>query len=342
MTDTVPLKIVRWDPADEATTRGCYEVMLAAHAADKVIEPPGSYRLFGVMLREGWGRTPSEVWVGRAGHGTVAGYYKIGLPDLENTDQAFGGPLVDPSLRRRGLGRALLRHEGTRAQAHGRTRYAAIATIGSAGDAFARAVGAKPELEEVRRIQYLRSVKPEAVAALRSSAAAAAAGYSLVTWHGPIPDEYCAPMAAVFNAFNDSPRPAGDEPEAWDARRVRERENVYERLGVARSHSVGVMHDATGELAGYTEVTIDPEHPEWGNQQLTAVVRAHRGHRLGLLLKTAMLQILAAEEPGLERIGTSNAAANEHMIAINEQLGYRVVEPGWRFYEMPVSAVASV
>jgi hypothetical protein len=25
------------------------------------------------------------------------------------------------------------------------------------------------------------------------------------------------------------------------------------------------------------------------------------------------------------------------MIAVNEQLGYRVVEPGWRFYEIPVA-----
>jgi hypothetical protein len=30
------------------------------------------------------------------------------------------------------------------------------------------------------------------------------------------------------------------------------------------------------------------------------------------------------------------------MIAINEQLGYRVVEPGWVCYEMPVAAVATV
>ena len=32
-----------------------------------------------------------------------------------------------------------------------------------------------------------------------------------------------------------------------------------------------------------------------------------------------------------------NAATNEHMIAVNEQLGYKVVEPGWRFYEIPVA-----
>ena len=54
-----------------------------------------------------------------------------------------------------------------------------------------------------------------------------------------------------------------------------------------------------------------------------------------------MLDLLARAEPKIERISTGNAAANDHMIAINEQLGYRVVEPGWRFYEMPVAAVAA-
>jgi len=67
------------------------------------------------------------------------------------------------------------------------------------------------------------------------------------------------------------------------------------------------------------------------------VIRAHRGHRLGLLTKTAMLELLASAEPQLEWITTGNAAANEHMIAVNEQLGYQVAEPGWRFYEIPVA-----
>ena len=41
----------------------------------------------------------------------------------------------------------------------------------------------------------------------------------------------------------------------------------------------------------------------------------------------------------IEQIATGNAATNEHMIAVNEQLGYRAVEPRWRFYEMPVAAM---
>jgi hypothetical protein len=110
------------------------------------------------------------------------------------------------------------------------------------------------------------------------------------------------------------------------------------RAGLLREHSVAAICDSTGEMAAYTEVGVIPEQPSWGWQQLTAVIRTHRGHRLGLLVKTEMMSLLAAAEPQIEQIVTGNAATNQYMIAVNEQLGYRVVEPRWRFWEMPVTA----
>jgi GNAT superfamily N-acetyltransferase len=261
----------------------------------------------------------------------------VGLPDLENRDKAFGGPVVHPGLRRRGIGRELLRHEKVRAEAHGRSLFGAVAAAGSAGDAFAQAHGARLDLVEVRRIQHLREIAPGTVATLRAAAEQAAAGYALVSWTGDIPDEYRGAMAEVFNAFNDAPHGENEEPANWDAGRVRERVGISERLGVVRAHSIAAIAIATGEIAAYSQVVVNPEQPTWGFQQLTAVTRPHRGHRLGLLTKTAMLELLASAEPEIERIETGNAASNEHMIAVNEQLGYRVVEPGWRFYEMPVA-----
>jgi hypothetical protein len=41
--------------------------------------------------------------------------------------------------------------------------------------------------------------------------------------------------------------------------------------------------------------------------------------------------------PRLERIETGNAAANSYMIAVNEALGYEVVEPGLRLFSLPVN-----
>jgi GNAT superfamily N-acetyltransferase len=333
------MHIQQWDFADEETAQACYDVMLAAHQADERVGPPHSRPIFSVYLRQGWEGTPGEVWVAASDDGTIVGYYRMGLPDLENLDKADGGPVVHPAFRRRGIGRALLRHEAARAEASGRSLFTAEVTAGTPGDAFAQAAGARLDLEEVRRIQYLRDITPGTVAALRATAERAAAGYSLVSWAGVIPEQYCAPMAEVFNAFNDAPHGEHEDPEIWDADRVRERTGVFERAGASRAYGVAAVRDADGVLAAFTGVVVDPEYPDWGFQQLTAVTRPHRGHRLGLLVKTAMLELLASAEPKLEQIETGNAAANDHMIAVNEQLGYQVVEPGWRSYELPVTDV---
>jgi GNAT superfamily N-acetyltransferase len=333
------MRIARWDPADEKTTLACYETHRAAQQADDPVEPPMSEGTFRVYLSEGFDHHPGEVWAAYDDAETVAGFYRLDLPDLENTNRAFLGLVVHPAARRGGTGRELLRHGAGRAGASGRTILDGVAVTGGAGEEFARAIGAKLSLAEVRRIQYLGKIAPGVVAGLRADAARAAAGYSLVSWTGEIPEEYLAGTAEVFNAFNDAPHGEGVEDEVWDANRVRERTGTLQRLGLMRGYGIAALHDASGAMAGFTAVLIDPEQPQWAFQQLTAVVRAHRGHRLGLLLKTAMLELLGAAEPGLEWIATGNAAENAHMIAVNEQLGYEVVPPGWNFYEIQVADV---
>jgi RimJ/RimL family protein N-acetyltransferase len=310
----------------------------AAHLADEPAEPPMSAGTFGLFLRQGFDKTPGETWVASDADGGIVGYYRMHLWDLENLDRASFGPVVHPAVRRRGFGRALLRHEAARAAANGRSVLSSVTVADSAGAAFAQTLGAKLELDEVRRVQYLDKIAPGMVRSLRQQAERAAAGYSLVNWTGVTPDEFLGQLANVINAFEDAPRGEGVEAEAWDADRI-ERGSALIRDGLLRNYGVAALHDATGEMAAYTGVNVDPESPQWGYQQLTAVTRPHRGHRLGLLVKTAMLELLAEAEPQLECIQTGNAAANEHMIAVNDQLGYEVVEPGWRFYELPVADI---
>jgi RimJ/RimL family protein N-acetyltransferase len=333
------MRIERWDPTDETTALGCYEVHRAATQADDPIEPPLSAAMFGLFLREGFGKTPGEAWVASDAEGGIVGFYRMHLWDLENLDRASIGPVVHPAVRRRGFGRALLRHEAERAAANGRSVLSGFTATGSAGAAFARALGAKLEIDDIRRVQYLDKIAPTLVRALRQQAEGAAAGYSLVNWAGPVPEKFVGPLASVMNAYADAPRAEDVEPEEWDAERVREREGRWVRAGVMRGYGVAALHDATGEMAAYTAIEVDPEAPEWGYQGLTAVTRPHRGHRLGLLVKTAMLELLAEAEPEVKYISTGNAAANEHMIAVNDQLGYEVVEPGWQWYERPVADI---
>ena len=149
------MRIERWDPADETATRACHELHVAAHLADEADDPPFSAGTFALYLRQGFDKSPGEVWFAADDDDGIVGYYRMQLHDLENLDRAGGGPVVHPALRRRGYGRALLRHEAARAAANGRSVLSAHVVAGSAGEAFAAAVSAKPGLVEARRVQYL-------------------------------------------------------------------------------------------------------------------------------------------------------------------------------------------
>jgi len=146
-----------------------------------------------------------------------------------------------------------------------------------------------------------------------------------------------AGVAALNAAMADAPREAGQEARSWDVKRVRLDERRIAAMGL-RVHVIAARALDTGELAGLTQLAVDPAMPEWGFQELTAVARPHRGHRLGLRLKLAMLDRLALQEPQLTRIMTGNAAGNDHMIAINEQLGFRVLDR-WPCWELGVADV---
>jgi GNAT superfamily N-acetyltransferase len=322
------------DLTDAERIRACHDIYLAAQRVD---DPDGgwlSYRPFRGWLTVGWNAEPREVWTitgqaegehGEAAADAIAGWYRLELPDLENLDRASLDLIVRPQDRRRGLGRALLRHAVSRAAAHGRSVLSGAAWQGTAGDAFARSAGAKPGVADIRRAQDLRKLPAGELARLRGPAEQAADGYSLLSWMGPVPEELLDQTARLYAAMADAPHDPGVARAEWDAQRIRERVNaLFPEYGI-RQYSVAARHDASGEMAALSQVAVDPAMPNWGFQMLTAVTREHRGHRLGLLVKIAMLELLATEEPQLEQIETFNADSNRHMIAVNEALGYTIV-----------------
>jgi hypothetical protein len=172
----------------------------------------------------------------------------------------------------------------------------------------------------------------------RGRAQAASAGYSLVSWAGPTPEQHLDQVAVLNRAGDDAPHDPSRQELTWDADRVRATDQRAQVHGMT-PYTVMACHDATGEPAGLTIVEVGPEQPEWGFQALTAVAREHRGHRLGLRLKLAMLDLLARQEPRLRHIMTSNAETNGHMIGINETLGYYVIGQPERTWELPAAQV---
>jgi GNAT superfamily N-acetyltransferase len=328
------MQFEQFDVMDPGNIRAWYETFMAAKAVDEPLGPPTSLRAFTGWFTEGGEYVRREGWFVQGERGDRDGAYVLDLRTKDNTHRAKVDLLVPLERRRRGIGTALAGHAIERARANGRTMLRGGAMEGSPGVAFAAAMGARQDMTEVRRVQDLDDVPQRRLAELRAKAEAAARGYSLVSWTGATPDEHVDQVAVVTMALEDAPHTAGHEPVHIDAARVRKDE---ERIAVQglRYYSVAARCDETGELAGITQVGVDPEQPDWGYQELTAVTRPHRGHRLGLLIKVAMLEWLAEAEPGVRHIMTGNAFANRHMISINEELGYHVLDQ-WQVWQMDI------
>jgi hypothetical protein len=335
------MRIERFDPeADPARTRACYQVHLASAPVDDPHCPPMSLRSFTGWLACGWTEDQPEVWSASPSPDRVDGCYTVAMPRRENRHLAYVHPEVMPARRRAGLGSTLLRHAAARTGEEGRTTLAVDARDGSAGEAFARALGARRGITEVRRILDLADIPAGALASLRAEAREASRGYRVLCWEGTVPEEHLGQVAAVNGAMADAPHDAATQAQSWDADRVRAGQRRIVLQG-QRYYSVAAQCARRGELAGLTQLGVEPEIPGWGFQELTAVTRPHRGHRLGLLLKVAMLDLLAEREPQLKWVVTGNADSNSHMVAINALLGFQPVD-SWASWQLDVAQVLAI
>jgi GNAT superfamily N-acetyltransferase len=316
------MRIEQFDAAtDGPRLHSCYDIVAAAERADDPGLPVRALSFYRNRWTNGFGGLRRQTWIGVDDAGQAVGYYLLVLPDLENPTMAWCMPMVAPSRRRSGAGRALAEHCADQARLAGRVRLVSEARDGSPGSAFAAAVGATRGIAEVLRRLDIDAGLPGRLAALRTAARPLAAGYSLVAWIGASPADTLDDQALLSAAMADAPRDAGVDPEAWDAERICDLERVCLSTG-QQFYSVAARHEPTGRLVAITQVSVEAGTPEWGFQMTTAVLPAHRGHRLGLLVKSEMLDVLAAYEPAVRHILTGNAADNAHMVAINEQLGF--------------------
>jgi GNAT superfamily N-acetyltransferase len=316
--------IERFDPsADESRLRACYEMAAEAQRVDDPNAPPDSFARFRGWLVYGMAGVPQQTWLATADSGAPVGCYVLELPDRENRGNAWFSPIVAVSARRRGIGTALVAHAAEESERAGRALLMSHARVDSAGAAFAAAIGARPGLRDARRVLDLGDASQARLPGLRSDANAHAAGYTLRRWTGPAPDDLVEQVCLLLMAMADAPHEATVEPERWDPARLR----AAEERGIAegsRWYEVAAMHDTSGDMAALTQVAVDPDVDGWAFQDITAVTRPHRGHRLGLAVKVAMLDWLTDAEPQVRRIHTFNAVQNDHMVAVNTDLGYRI------------------
>jgi GNAT superfamily N-acetyltransferase len=257
----------------------------------------------------------------------------VETPLADNLHLAQVEVQVLPEFRRQGIGSALLARLEDEARARGRV--SAIVEVsypieapedgaGSAGAEFARAQGFAFALGDIQR----RCALPIDEGLLDSLASAAAehhGDYRLVSFTGRVPDEWVEGVAEMAGSLIVE-APMGElDMEAEDASVSgwRDREATLERQGVTPWHTLAL--DAVGVPVAYTSVAVSADDRGLCHQWGTLVVPAHRGHRLGLAVKVANHRQLQAEGAPAAEIATWNAAVNEHMIGVNELLGFHRV-----------------
>jgi GNAT superfamily N-acetyltransferase len=318
------MQIEEYTADDTAVVAEVVELSRAVEETDSPWVHPTTVTTMTGMLRYGWDGEAPRVFVAREG-GRVVGSAAYWTSEWDNQHLAWLGFKVHPDHRRRGVGSALLGSLLDRARDEGRT------TVGTDGwdnpttHAFAAKHGFEKASQAIQRRQVLADIDRDVLQKLYDEAAHAAVDYELLRLVGPTPDDLIDAVVEMTAAINDAPTDdLAIEDEVFTAERVRGYENAIVAKRQRAYHLIA-RHRSTGELAGHTIVTVELERPANGHQHDTSVIRAHRGHRLGLLLKSAMLLWLDEAEPQLETIETWNAESNDHMISVNEQLGYRVL-----------------
>lgn len=274
----------------------------------------------------------SEAFVAVSSGGEVSGAGIAYLPVSDNRHIAWLEVMVEPRLRRRGIGSALLEHLVELARADGRTdviletAYPFERRDDHPYRRFCERHGFALANTEVRRLLDL-PLDEQFLDRLIGEAAGHHEGYRIETFDGPIPDDLLPSLCDTRNLLGvDAPTGALSfeeervTPELW-----RHREDTMRAQGRTLLSTLALA--PTGEVVAYNDLVIlEPPTPnvsQWG----TLVRREHRGHRLGMAVKARGLKELQARTgPHIRRVSTCNAEQNAHMIGINEALGFRAVE----------------
>ena len=190
-------------------------------------------------------------------------------------------------------------------------------------------------LEQIERGSRLALPIDEDVLRGLVAAASIASGldYVVHSWIDHAPDQWRGDVAEMYTRMStDAPSAGLDEPEdVWTVERLlaHERRNDSDPRSML---TVAAEHRPSGRLVGYSQLSVPPEPHRAVIQDDTLVLREHRGHRLGMLLKVANLAALQHKRPGHPSVITFNAEENRHMLRVNEELGFVPIgyEGAWR------------
>jgi GNAT superfamily N-acetyltransferase len=326
------------DMHDDEQAEDFFAVYQEAHVADTPDEPAWLRDEFVALGRQesAEARTAFEAVYA---DNEMVGAGMVVMPTIDNAHLADVKIWVRPQHRRRGAGQALLAQLTRHARDGERTTLFAQA-LGpvpggpprdAAGARFLEAAGFTAVLSMVSRRVDLTGVDAAAEQALLEQCLPYATGYDTVTWDGTTPDPLAAGVAAVTNRTStDAPRGGMDiEQATLDARRLHAAEREWLEAG-SRLVGAAAVHRRTGEVAAVTSIGVRPSG-DHGRIRTTIAHPAHRGNRLGTIVKIEAHRQVRRLFPQLRYVSTSNADANDHMVAINDKLGYVAYQTGTNY-----------
>jgi GNAT superfamily N-acetyltransferase len=243
---------------------------------------------------------------------------------------------VHPEYRRRGVGTAVVEHLSEVARADGRRTLNSLVDVPVAKSPthasrfFAPKVGFESTMAGHSRHLSLPADKAR-IDELRGVVARArdAADYRVLTFEAPWPDELMEDQGTLLKVMSTD-EPAGDgerQEETWDPERIHEVDELLAAREVRKLAAVA-QHVPSGRIVAFSEILLADDTPDQCWQLITVVHPAHRGHRLGLAVKIANLDVLTERAPAVRFIRTGNAAVNAPMIAVNDMMGFEIVGEG--------------
>ncbi|MBH0129471.1 GNAT family N-acetyltransferase [Salinibacterium sp. NK8237] len=269
----------------------------------------------------------------------------IGRGDYETTDgddgdTAWLGVYVHPEYQRRGIGSRLLTEVEALAIADDKRQahvYAPAALSDGTAIDSPTGFGSIPRdsaetrfmlahgysFEQVERVSRLPLPLPGLHSLVDRAIDHCTRDYAVHEWAGHCPERWVEDYALLYSRMNTDAPSAGLEPPAdvWTTQRIRENESRLIAGGLTPVVAA-VEHVATGSLVGFTGLNVPERTARAITQGNTIVLREHRGHRLGNLLKVLNLAHLQRVAPGHPSIVTYNAEENRHMLAVNEAVGF--------------------
>lgn len=316
------------DVSDDEQLRRCHEILFRAEMEDgRDWNTVWSLPEFTTAVRE-----PDDderlVMISAWENGLMVGAALAAYPLVTNTDTAWVMPFVEPQLRRRGIGSALMealvdgvRREG-RHELEGETTMPFTERDGGPTLAFAEKHGFRVANMEIQRRLPL-PVDTELLDTLTREAAPHHADYQIVTVEGLLPEELQESYCRLSNQLITE-APSGDfEWEQESLTPAGYREQVRKQFAVERRRYTTVaVRD--GEAVAMTDLLLS-KGTDRAQQWYTLVDRAHRGHRLGTAVKVANLRRMQEENPDRVDVVTSNAETNATMVDINDRLGFEAV-----------------